>query len=128
MKKDKSVKEKRQSIRFRIFSLIKHAAESDLGTFQAENIHDVSRGGLAFFTEQEAQKDAVLKLYFLPPNRKKPVEARGKVVWCLKVIRGINVFEVGIQFLNVSDEARLAIEELEASFLKNQKNQKKTRS
>lgn len=122
MKKGKIVKERRQSVRFRVFSLVKHATEPDLITFQAENIRNVSRGGLAFLTEQEIKENAVLKIYFLPPNRKKPIAARGRVVRCPKVMRGIKAFEVGIQFLDISEEARLAIEELEPFFLEKRRN------
>jgi PilZ domain len=124
MKKDKTLKEKRRSVRFRVFSLVKYAPESDCSAYQAENVHDVSRGGLAFFAEEEIKKDVVLKLYFLPPNCKKPVEARGRVVRCPKTTKGVNAFEIGIQFLDISEEARLAIEELEASFLESQKKKR----
>ena len=120
MKKNISVQDRRRSVRFRIFALIKHAAEPDVITFRVANIHNVSRGGLAFFAEQEIKEGAVLKLHFLPPNCEKSVMARGKVVRCPALINKEQVFEVGIEFLNVSKEAQLAILQLEAFFLSNQ--------
>lgn len=119
MKKSKTKQERRRSVRFRIFSLIKHATEPDVITFRVANIHNVSRGGLAFFTEQEIKRGAVLKLNFLPPNSKKPVMARGKVVRCPELIKNEKIFEVGIEFLDISKEAQLAILQLEAFFLLN---------
>jgi len=121
MKKSKVVQERRKSVRFRVFSLVKHAIEPDLATFRTENVHDVSRGGLAFFTEEEIKEGAILKLYFLPPNSKKPVEARGRVVRCPKTVFGVRTFEIGLQFLDLSEEAKRAIEELEAYFIAKQK-------
>jgi len=108
-------------VRFRIFSLVKHATEPNVVTFQVENIRNISRGGLAFFTEQEIEEGAVLRLYFLPPNCEKPVTARGKVVRCPQVIKNGKIFELGVQFLDVSEDAKLAIQELEDFFLKKQK-------
>ncbi len=121
MKKTKSVEEKRRSVRFQILSLVKHATEPDVDTFQVTNIRNVSREGLAFFTEQEIKEGAVLRLYFLPPNREKPVEMRGKVVRCPQVIKKEKAFEIGIQFLDVSENGKLAIQELETFFLESQK-------
>jgi hypothetical protein len=125
MKKNKIVNERRKSVRFRVFSLVKHAVEPDLATFRTENIHDVSRGGLAFYTEEEIKEGAVLKLYFLPPNCLKPVMARGKVVRCPKNELGVRTFEIGIQFLDLSEEARHAIADLEATFLECQKKKRR---
>lgn len=122
MKKTKSAQERRRSVRFRIISLVKHAAESEVVTFQVANIHNVSRGGLAFFAEQEIKEGAILKLCFLPPNCEKAVLARGKVVRCPKLIKEGKVFEVGIEFMDVSKEAQSAILQLEAFFLSNQDN------
>jgi hypothetical protein len=99
---------------------LKYAIEPNPAILRAQNIHDVSRGGLAFYTEREIKKGAILKIYFLPPNRRSPVEARGSVVRCLEVIKGSKVFDIGIQFLDVSDEAMLALEELEEHFIKRQ--------
>jgi len=117
MKKVKAKQERRRSVRFRIFSLMKHATEPDVITFRVANIHNVSRGGLAFFTDQEIKRGEVLKLHFLPPNSKKPVVARGKVVRCPELIKNEKIFEVGIEFLDISKEAQLAILQLEAFFL-----------
>ena len=121
MKKADSVKERRQSVRFHILSLVKHAAEPNVVTFQVTNLQNVSRGGLSFFTEQEIKEGTIQKLYFLPPNREKPVEARGKVVRCPLITKKEKTFEVGIQFLDISEDAKLAIRELEAIFLESQK-------
>jgi hypothetical protein len=121
MGKIKPLPERRQSVRFRILSLMKHAAEPDVITFQVENIQNISRGGLAFFTEQQIKEGVTLKLHFLPPNREKPVEARGKVVRCPESIKKEKAFEVGIQFIDVSEDAKLAILELEDFYLENQK-------
>jgi hypothetical protein len=121
VKKVKPAEERRQSVRFRILSIIKHANGSNVATFEVTNIRNVSRGGLAFFTGQELRDGAVLELIFLPPNRKKPVEARGKVVRCPRVIKDKEVFDVGVQFLDISEDAKLAILELEGFFLEAQK-------
>jgi Tfp pilus assembly protein PilZ len=121
MGQDKPVQERRQSVRFRILSLVKHSTEPQGAAFQVANIQNVSRGGLTFFTGQEIKEGAILQLYFLPPNREKQVEARGKVVRCSPDGKTPKTLEVGIQFLDVSDEAARAILELEAFFLKNQK-------
>ena len=115
------MQEKRQSARFRVLSLVKYAIEPGGDIFQATNIQNVSRGGLTFFTEQEIKEGEVLRLYFLPPNREKPVEARGKVVRCIQDIKNKKAFEIGVQFLDVSGDAKLAIQELEIFFLENQK-------
>ena len=120
MKEDKPVQERRQSVRFRILSLVKHSTEPQ-GASQVANIQNVSRGGLTFFTGQEIKEGVILQLYFLPPNREKQVEARGKVVRCFPNGTPQKTFEIGIQFLDISDEATRAILELEAFFLKNQK-------
>lgn len=125
MKKSKVMQERRKSVRFRLFSLVKHAVGPDFSTFRTENVHNVSRGGLAFFTEEEIKVGAILKLYFLPPNSKKPVEARGRVVRCPKTIFGVRTFEIGLQFLDLSEEARCAIEELEAYFFEKQKKKRR---
>lgn len=117
MKKPNPVQERRRSVRFRILSLVKHATEPHVISFQVQNIQNISRGGLAFFAEQEIKQGAVLKLYFLPPNREKPVEARGKIVRCSQDAKIEKTFELGIEFLEVSDDGRLAIEQLEAIFL-----------
>lgn len=121
MKKNKPVQERRQNVRFRVLSLVKHATEPSVVTFQATNIQNVSRGGLAFFADQEIAEGAVLQLYFLPPNREKPVTARGKVVRCPQIGKKEKVFEIGIQFLDVSEDGKLAIQELEVFFLKKKK-------
>lgn len=124
MKKNEPLQERRQSVRFRILSLVKHATEPDVVTFEVENIQNVSRGGLAFFTDRELAEGAVLQLCFLPPNREKAVRARGKVVRCPQIIKKEKAFEVGIQFLDVSEDAKLAILELEVFFLEQQKKTK----
>lgn len=113
--------EKRQSVRFHILSLVKLAGESEGVPLQVTNVQDISRGGLAFLTEQDIPVGVVLKLYFLPKNRKDPVEARGKVVRCFQAQQNPKAFKVGVQFLDLSEEAKLAIEGLEASFLSKHK-------
>ena len=119
MKKEKLMRERRQSVRFRVLSLVKHATEPDTLVFSVSNIRNISRGGLAFFTEEKLE-GALLELHFLPPNRKEPVKARGKVVRSSRAKKNKKAFKVGLQFLDVSEDARLAIEELEASFLASQ--------
>jgi len=121
MEKNKPVLERRQSVLRRILSLVKYAPESRGAAFQVANIQNVSRGGLTFFTEQEIKEDAILQFYFLPPNRKKPVEVRGKIVRRLRSPKNAKAFEMGVQFLDVSEDAKLAIRELETSFLEKQK-------
>jgi len=121
MKKNKLKKERRQNIRFRVFSLVKHATEPDIVTFQVDNIQNISRGGLAFFTEEDLKEGAVLQLHFLPPNRAEPVEARGKVVRCPKITKKLKSFEIGVQFLDISEDGKLAIQELEIFALEKQK-------
>jgi Tfp pilus assembly protein PilZ len=122
MKKIKPIRERRQSVRFHVHSLIKYATESQVVTFQVTNIRNASRGGLAvFLSEQEIEGGTVLQLQFLLPNREKPVAARGRVVRCSPVIKNAKAFEVGIQFLDVTEDARLAILELEDLFLESQK-------
>jgi len=110
-------REKRQSVRFHILSLVKLAGESGDIPLQVTNIRNISRGGLAFLTEQLIPVGAVLKIYFLPANRKDPIEVRGKVVRYLRSPQNEKVFKVGVQFLEVSEDAKQAIQELEASFL-----------
>lgn len=124
MKKTKPTQERRQNARFRILSLLKHATEPDVVTLQVTNIQNVSSGGLAFFADQEIKEGVVLQLHFLPPNREKPVAAKGKVVRCPQVTPKEKVFEVGVQFLDVSEDGKLAIRELEAFFLENPKKAK----
>ena len=122
MKKTKPMHERRQSVRFRVLSLVKHATEPHVVTFQVTNIQDVSRGGLAFFAEQEIKGGEIVRLCFLPPNREKPIEARGKVVRCPPGVKNKKIFKVGIQFLDIPEDAKLSIQELEALFLESQKN------
>jgi c-di-GMP-binding flagellar brake protein YcgR len=124
MKKYKAGNERRQSVRIRVYWLVKHAPEPDFAPFRAENIKNISRGGLAFYSDHALRTGTLLKLYFQPPKSKKPVEAQGTVVRCAS-LRGDKTFEIGIQFLDISEEAKTAIEELEASFYK---RQRKTRS
>jgi len=120
MKKNLPDQDRRKSLRFRTLLLVKHASKSNAFTFQVANIQNISRGGLAFFAEQEIKEGSVLQLYVWPTKCKKPVEIQGKVVWCPPDIKKGKISEVGIQFLDLSEEAKLAIQGLEASFLANQ--------
>lgn len=121
MKKEEKSKENRQNKRVRVLSLVKYTILPGASSLVA-NIRDISLGGLVFLADQEIEPGTVLQLYFLPPNRERPVEARGVVVRYLEVTKKEKekAFEVGVQFLDVSEEARLAIRGLEA-FLANQK-------
>lgn len=123
MKKSKSVQEKRKSVRFHIQSIVKLAVESGGVIFSITNIRNISRGGLAFYTDQKIKEGALLRLYFLPPNCEKPVEAKGKIVRCSRAPRNKKAFKIGIQFLDISEEAKLAIQELEAFFLADQEKE-----
>jgi c-di-GMP-binding flagellar brake protein YcgR len=98
---------------------MKHATESQDPVLRIANIRDVSRGGFAFFSEEKIKEGSVLQLRFLPPNRRKPVTARAKVVRCLRDKK--KLFKIGVQFMDVSEEGRRAIQELEAHYLAAQK-------
>ena len=110
-------KERRQSVRFYILSIVKYASDFKDAPFRVANIQDVSRGGLTFFSEQEIKEGDILHFCFLPPNRKKPVEVRGKIVRCLPTPQDAKIFTIGVQFLDVPEEANLVIQELEAAHL-----------
>jgi len=120
MSKDKPMPERRKSVRFHVLSLMKHASDTNTAVFSVTNIQNISRGGLAFFTDEKIPEGTVLKLYFLPPNRKTPVEAKGKTVRRSRSKRNKKAFKVGVQFLEISEDAKQAIQELETSFLAKQ--------
>lgn len=118
---NKSAQERRKSVRFHILSIVKYAPDLKGASFQVANIQDVSRGGLTFFSGQEIKEGDVLRFCFLPPNQKKPVEVRGKIVRCLPTPQDAKTFAVGVQFQEISEEAGLVIQELEAAHLAKKK-------
>lgn len=118
MKKIRPIQEKRQSVRFPVFSLVKYAIEPEPDVFRTANIRNISCGGLAFFTEQRIAKGTVLRLCFLLSSRARPVEVRGKAMWCRQSTGNGKAFEIGVQFLDVPPDARFVIQNLEGRFLK----------
>lgn len=121
MNHNRPEQERRQSVRFHIIAIVKYAAEFKDSHFQVANIQDVSRGGLTFFTGEEIKEGDVLRFCFLPPNRQSPVEVRGKIVRCLPTPHDAKTFSIGVQFLEVPEEANLVIQELEAAHLARRK-------
>lgn len=117
MKKNKQIEEKRQTPRFRILSIVKYTLEDSEGPLQVANIRDLSKGGLTFIAEHEIPEGEVLRFCFLPPQHKAPVNVKGRIVRCRAIRKKPKGFEIGVKFLDVPEEARLAIEGLEAFYL-----------
>jgi hypothetical protein len=115
MENGKTGKEKRQNERFTVLSLVRCTVLPGNSSFVA-NIRNISLGGMAFFSDLEIAPKTALKLDFLPSNREKPVETQGEVVRCAPTRKN---FEIGVRFQDISKDAKLAIQELEALFLRN---------
>ena len=73
------------------------------------SIKDISRGGLRLRTHSFVLLSDRLGISFKLPNCEKTIEARVSPAW-ISEIPNTQIYEVGVQFTELSDEAKLAIE------------------
>ncbi len=74
---------------------------------------DVSAGGICILASEEKEKDTLLSLKIYLPDRKDPIEAKGKVVWTrpssfLKT-KEKKHYDLGIEFVEIDEEDRKSI-------------------
>lgn len=73
------------------------------------SIKDISRGGLRLRTHSFVLLSDRLGISFKLPHSEKTIEARVSPAW-ISEIPNTQVYELGVRFTDLSDEARLAIE------------------
>ena len=75
---------------------------------------DISEGGICLITEQSLEEGKMLNLVFQLPDRTRPIESFGKVMWCKKAIEYL--FENGVSFWDIKEKEHLEIKK----YLENQ--------
>lgn len=75
---------------------------------------DICPGGLKVYLEHPLELKNLLKLSFSIPRDRRNLEVQccGRVVWCVERSDEPGCFEVGLEFVGLSDTARQHIQEL----------------
>ncbi len=76
---------------------------------QFASIKDISSGGLRIRTHASIRMPDRLGFSFQLPDRESPIEAKAIPAW-ISEIRKTNIFNIGVRFIEISDEDRAAIE------------------
>ena len=86
--------------------------EAELFTTASKNI---SYGGICFIAFEKPKEGSILELTFSFPELSKFIIARGKVSWVKELdfsgIRERRIYEVGVEFMQMSDSDREKIKE-----------------
>ena len=96
-RKDKRIKED--------FSILCKTFRKTTLDGHVSRIIDISKSGMAFFTDNQLLKDDVLQIIFrLPPDFKEKVDIFGRVLECLRDIDGS--FRTRIVFIDINLQAK----------------------
>lgn len=82
---------------------------------------NISKGGICLIVYDQLKKDDLLDLRIFLPDAFNPVEAVGQVVWAAEFVIGDKIgkrFDVGIEFVKISDADRDRIDQYVFSHLK----------
>jgi len=89
--------------------------DSEDGSHKAQDISECAIRLL--FSAELVTTGELLRLEFALPNREKAISCTGKVLWVEEVLRkqGAVDFEAGIEFLDIGDEDKAAIQQFTCS-------------
>lgn len=97
-------KERRQHVRFKNDLEVRYTEKKRQAVSDGKTV-DISMGGLRLLLEEKLSKGAVLLVRIMLPDGKRPVEARGEIVWSEETdgngSDGKRMFHAGIRFLDV---------------------------
>lgn len=106
---------RRQFIRLRAYHLAKYRPLSDQKGAEGSSpiiatIRDIGAGGVCLKTDNYLPVSTLLELNINFPNVSTSVFALAKVVW-IKPIKKTKSYEIGAQFVQITDSVRLIIDE-----------------
>ena len=116
----KKQSEKRESVRFRVPTLLKYSGDPHSAGEQVANIRDISLRGMAFLAQKPVEEGCHLELSFLTPSGEALV-VKGLVLHCEKISKNPDSFKVGVCFEEVQHEALEWLRRFEKFFLDGQK-------
>ena len=71
---------------------------------------DISEGGICLITEKALDEGKMLHLAFSLPERKRPIECFGKVMWSRKAIKYL--YQSGVHFWDIKEREQAEIKKI----------------
>jgi c-di-GMP-binding flagellar brake protein YcgR len=105
-------KDQREFIRLKVHHLVKYKLLSSPGEAPAvlATIKDIGAGGVCLRTEEHLPVSSLIALKINFPNVATFISALAKVVW-VKQRKKSGLYEVGLQFIDIEEPMRKAIDE-----------------
>ncbi|MBU1125685.1 MAG: PilZ domain-containing protein [Candidatus Omnitrophica bacterium] len=107
----KEIKKNREHQRLSAYHLVKYRLLSKpQSPLVVASLKDIGGGGLCLRTQEHIPVATYLQLYVNLPQFPQAVTSAAKVMWSRK-LKTTNVYEIGLQFVNIEESFRQAIKE-----------------